>query len=399
MPGLGVKIFVMKYNFDLTPDRRNSHSLKWQTYNPDVIPMWVADMDFPSPQPVIQALLDRVQHGVFGYPSGLVARPGEVSELRQILVDRLARLYGWHVDADAMVLMPGVVTSVNLACQAFAAPTGGVLVQVPVYPPILNAAHTVGAVSQEMTLSRRSDGTYFIDWDVFEAAMTSQTRLFLLCNPHNPVGRVFSPDELKIIAEICLRHGVIICSDEIHCDLIYSGQSHTPIASLDPEIASQTITLIAPSKTFNLAGLQCSIAIIQNAELRKQFVSAGKGLVPWVNLMGMVAAQTAYADGEEWLEQALNYLQGNRDYLVETMRRELPNIALASPEGTYLAWLDCRDAGIDGSPYQFFLEKARVAFNDGATFGSGNENFVRLNFGCSRSLLVEVVERMKYALQ
>jgi cysteine-S-conjugate beta-lyase len=388
----------MIYNFDHTPDRRNSQSLKWQTYDPDVIPMWVADMDFPSPQPVIQALLDRVQHGVFGYPVELAARPGEVSELRQVLVERLARLYDWQVAPESLVFMPGVVTGLNLACQAFAAPTGGVLVQTPVYPPILNAGRTAGVVSQEMMLARRPDGYYVIDWDAFKAAMTSQTRLFILCNPHNPVGRVFCQDELEKMAEICLQHRVIICSDEIHCDLIYAGQRHIPVASLDPEIADQTMTLIAPSKTFNLAGLQCSIAIIQNAELRKQFVSAGKGLVPWVNLMGLVAAQAAYTDGDEWLEQLLSYLQGNRDYLVNTVRNELPGIELASPEGTYLAWLDCRNARIAGSPYHFFLEKARLAFNDGVTFGVGNEQFIRLNFGCSRTLLAEVLERMKRVL-
>jgi cystathionine beta-lyase len=389
----------MHYDFDHTPDRRNSESYKWQTYPADVLPMFVADMDFPSPQPVVQALVERVQHGVFGYPRGLYGRPDELGELRQILVERFQARYGWQVAPEALVFIPGVVTALNLACMAFAAPGGGVLVQTPVYQPIHSAAKTTNVLSQEMALTRQEGGRYVVDWEAFEKAFTPQTRIFLLCNPHNPVGRVFQKEELERIAEICLRHDVILCSDEIHCDLLYSGFRHIPLASLDPEIASRTITLVAPSKTFNLAGLQCSIAVIQNAELRKQFIAARKGLMPWVNLFGLVAAQAAYRDGQDWLDQLLVYLEGNRDYLDEIVRSELPGIDMYLPEGTYLAWLDCRNAGIEGSPYQFFLEKALVAFSDGATFGKGGEGFIRLNFGCSRSLLTEVLERMKGALK
>jgi cystathionine beta-lyase len=389
----------MIYNFDHTPDRRHSESYKWQTYPADVIPLWVADMDFPSPQPVIQALVERVQHGVFGYPRGLYGRPDELSELRLILVERLQAQYGWQVEPEAFVFIPGVVTAVNLACMAFAAPDGGVLVQTPVYPPIHSAAKATGTLSQEMELTRQGDGSYVVDWDAFERAFTPQTRMFILCNPHNPVGRVFQCEELECIADICLRRKVVLCSDEIHCDLVYPGHRHIPVAMLDKAIASQTITLIAPSKTYNLAGLQCSIAIIQNPELRTQILAARKGLTPWVNLLGLAAAQAAYRDGQDWLEQLLVYLQGNRDYLHETVRRELPGVEMDLPEGTYLAWLDCRKAGIEGSPYRFFLEKARVALNDGATFGKGGEGFVRLNFGCSRILLTEALERMKLALK
>jgi len=388
----------MIYDFDHTPNRRDSECYKWQTYAEDVQPMFVADMDFVSPQPVIQALLERVRHGVFGYPRGLYGRPDDLSELRLILVERLQARYGWQVAPEALVFIPGVVTALDLASHAFAAPDRGVLVQTPVYPPIHSAAKTTGVLSQEMELTRQRDGSYVVDWEAFEKAITPQTRMFLLCNPHNPVGRVFQREELEHMAEICLRHKVILCADEIHCDLLYSGYRHIPIASLDPEIASQTITLMAPSKTFNLAGLQCSFAVIQNAELRTQFQAARKGLTPWVNLFGLVAARAAYQDGQEWLSQLLVYLQGNRDYLYETVRRELPGIEMNLPEGTYLAWLDCRNAGIEGNPYHFFLEKARVAFNDGTTFGKGGEGFVRLNFGCSRNLLQEVLERMKAAL-
>jgi len=359
--------------------------------------MFIADMDFPSPQPVIDALVERARHGVYGYPRGLYGRPDELTELRQVVVERLAQRYNWQVEPDALFFIPGVVTAVNLACLAFASPDG-VLVQIPVYPPILTAGRTTGAVSQEMELTRLPDGSYIVDWDKFESAVSSNTRLFVLCNPHNPVGRVFRRDELERFAEICLRYQVVICADEIHSDLVYSGHHHIPIAALDPEIAAQTVTLIAPSKTFNLAGLQFSIAIIQNAELRKQFLAARKGIVPWVNLMGLVAAQAAYCSGQEWLDQLLIYLEGNRDFLQKFILQELPSIRIGPVEGTYLAWLDCREAGIEGSPYQFFLDQARVAFNDGATFGNGGEGFIRVNFGCSRGLLEETLERMKQAL-
>jgi cystathionine beta-lyase len=200
------------------------------------------------------------------------------------------------------------------------------------------------------------------------------------------------------MAEICLRKNVLICSDEIHSDLVYPGHQHTPIASLAPEIAARTVTLIAPSKTFNLAGLQCSIAIIQNPALRRQYLAATKGLVPWVNLMGLVAAQAAYQGGAEWLEQLLIYLRGNRDWLFDFVRQEMPGFSMGRPEGTYLAWLDCRNAGLPGNPYRYFLEKSHVALSDGETFGPGGEGFVRLNFGCSRALLVEALQRMSQSL-
>jgi cystathionine beta-lyase len=382
----------MSDDFDRLPDRKGTESLKWHAYNDDVLPMWVADMDFPSPEPVVRALRQRVDHGVFGYPR-------IPPELRSVLAERLARLYHWQVQPDELVFIPGVVTGFNLACHALAAPHEAVLVQTPIYPPILKAGETTGIQSQEMMLTQLPDGSYEVDWEAFEAAITPETRLFILCNPHNPVGRVFRQDELERCAEICLRHGVTICSDEIHCDLVFSGHRHIPMASLSPEIAQNAITLIAPSKTFNIAGLECSIAIIQNPELRKEYQRAGKGLVSWVNLMGSTAALAAYRDGQDWLDRLLVYLQANRDFLYAAVQNELPGVRMARPEGTYLAWLDCREAGIEGSPYEFFLKQARVALNDGATFGRGGEGFVRLNFGCPRPMLVEAVARMRDALR
>jgi cystathionine beta-lyase len=220
-----------------------------------------------------------------------------------------------------------------------------------------------------------------------------------MCNPHNPVGRVFRQGELLRLAKICLRKGVVICSDEIHCELLFSGERHTPIPSLAPEIAPNIITLMAPSKTFNLPGFQFSFAIIPDKILRTRYMQAGKGLAGWINIMGWVAARAAYQDGQDWLAQLLAYLEGNRDDLYGYVQDELPGIRMVKPEGTYLAWLDCRELDLPNSPYEFFLQHARVAFNDGAMFGKGGEGFVRLNFGCPKPLLIEALGRMKSALE
>jgi len=382
---------IMAYDFDRVIDRRGSDSVKWRCYDSDVLPLWVADMDFPSPEPVIRALRERVEHGIFGY--GI-----EPPELREVIVERLQRLYGWQVSPNALVFLPGVVVGFNLASHAFASPGDGVLVQTPVYPPILHAWRQAGLISQQATLTRLPDGRHEIDFDAFERAISERTRLFILCNPHNPVGRVFRRDELQRLAEICLRHDVLICSDEIHGDLIFSGQQHLPIASLAPEIADRTITLLAPSKTYNIAGLQAAYAVIPNPELRQRYVAANAGLVGHPGVLAYTAALAAYRGGQPWLDEALRYLEGNRDWLYDYVRRELPTLTMAQPEGTYLAWLDCRQAGIQGNPHEFFLEQARVALNDGASFGPGGEGFVRLNFGCPRSTLEEAARRMKEAL-
>jgi cystathionine beta-lyase len=381
----------MIYNFDVCPDRRKSESEKWHHYPEDVLPLWVADMDFVSPEPVRKALCERVEHGVFGYP-------GCPAELLELIVTHIAKQYHWRIQVEDILLLPGVVGGFNLACQTLrASGDGEVIVQTPVYPPIRSAPENTGLTRIEFPLTQGTNGRYFINLDAFERALTDQTRLFLLCNPHNPVGRVFTREELTCMAEICLRHGVTICSDEIHCDILYPGYRHLPIASLDPEIAAHTITLMAPSKTYNIAGLHFSFAIIQNPELRKQVQKVSQGLFVGSNIFGMAAAEAAYRDGQEWLAQVLKYLQANRDYLVQTIQRDFPGVRVFSPEGTFLAWLDCRKAGLD-NPYEFFLENAKVALNDGLAFGEDGRGFVRLNFGCPRFILEEALNRMKTAL-
>ncbi|MBU1877380.1 MAG: aminotransferase class I/II-fold pyridoxal phosphate-dependent enzyme, partial [Chloroflexi bacterium] len=254
----------MTCDLDHIINRRESDSVKWCIYDDDVLPLWVADMDFPAPEPVIRALHERVDHGVFGYGKA----PGE---LREVMVDRLARLYDWTVDPEAITFVPGVVPGFNVATRAVTSPGDGVLAQTPVYFPILHVPGYYGLTCDEMELTRRPDGQYEIDFDRFEATITDRTRIFILCNPHNPVGRAFRRDELARMADICLRHDVVICSDEIHCDLLLPSTQHWPIAALASEIAERTITLMAPSKTYNIAGLDCAVAIIPNPELRQQF--------------------------------------------------------------------------------------------------------------------------------
>ena len=381
----------MTYDFDRLIDRRGTHSDKWQKYGPDVLPLWIADMDFQSPEPVIRALRERVEHGVFGYLAF------EQPEFHELFADRLLKRYNWRVSPDAVVLIPGVIPGFNVAGRVLAAPGDGLILQTPVYPPILRAASSIGLTREEAPLARRPDGSYAPDLDAFAAAIRERTRFFLLCNPHNPVGRVFTRDELTRLAEVCLRRGLAIVADEIHCELTLDGQRHTPIASLAPEISERTITLMAPSKTFNLAGLKCSVAIIPNAALREKFVAGRVDLVQTVNVLGYAAAFAAYRDGQPWLDELLRYLEANRDFVVEYVRARLPGVAVAPPEATYLAWLDCRNAGPAApDPFTFFLEKARVALSDGALFGAGG--FVRLNFGCPRSILTEALDRMSLAL-
>ncbi|MDR2017987.1 MAG: pyridoxal phosphate-dependent aminotransferase [Syntrophobacterales bacterium] len=380
----------MKYDFDRIVERKNTDSIKWQRYGNDVIPAWVADMDFVSPEPIIRALHERVDHRIFGY-----SKPRD--ELVNVILERLKRLYEWDVLAEQIIFVPGVVTGLNFVFQLFAGPGNGVLVQPPVYSHFITDPVLRGQTLIDPPLIKKGD-TYEIDFDAFEKAITSRTKIYVLSNPHNPVGRVFLRDELERLAEICFRHNILICADEIHCDLIYKGFRHLPIATLGQEVADRTITFMSPSKTFNLAGLSCSFAIIANPCLREAWVRGSQGLMPFVNVMGLTAAMAGYKDGQEWLDQCLSYLQGNRDFLAAYVRKRLPSLSMTRMEGTYLAWLDCRQSGIPGNPFHFFLKNAGVALNSGVECGRGGEGFVRLNFACPRKTLADILERMASAL-
>ncbi len=380
----------MGYDFDDCIDRRGTDSLKWGRYGDDVLPLWVADMDFRSPEPVIRALQERVAHGVFGY--GM-----EPPDLRELIVERLRRLHGWTVPPEAFLFMPGVVTGFNLAALAVASPGQGLLLQTPVYFPMLYTAENARLRCDAMELTRQENGRYIVDYERMAEAIREDTRVLLLCNPHNPVGRVFRRDELQRMAELCLSHEMVIVSDEIHCDLLFEGQEHVPMASLAPEIEARTITLMAPSKTYNIAGLHCSMAIIPNADLRRRVEDAYRGLINKPSVLAYTAALAAYRHGDTWLKQVLHYLEDNRNLVFELVSQEMPGVSMTRPEGTYLAWLDCRHTNID-DPHTHFLQKAGVALNDGASFGLGGEGFVRLNFACCRSLLERALKRIKGAL-
>jgi len=382
----------MQYNFDEIIPRRITDSEKWNFYDQDVLPFWVADMDFKSPQPVIDALHQRVSHGIFGYPSDNLA-------LKESICLRMQNLYQWEVDPQEILFLPGVVSGFNLMAHAFTQPGDGVLMQPPVYHPFLIAPNNAKAVRQNAPLIIDEKQHYSIDFDLFNTTIDAKTKLFLLCNPHNPVGRVFSRSELQNMAEICLQNNIIICSDEIHADIIYQNHKHIPIASLDPEIARRTITLMAPSKTFNIAGLGFSFAIIQNPDLLREVKKARGGLVSGPNLLGITAALAAYNHGEEWLQQLISYLGNNWMELNEFLHSNMPGIKVSPIEGTYLAWLDCRELMLKESPFEFFLNHARVAFNDGKIFGIGGEGFARFNFGCPRQTMQEGLKRMQQALE
>lgn len=381
---------IVAQDFDRIIDRRQTESVKWRRYDEDVLPLWVADMDFAVPDAVVRALERRIAHPIFGY-----GQPP--NDLYEVVQERLAQLYDWHVDREDIFFCPGVVSGFNVACRAVSAPGDGILVESPVYPPMLTAPQNNGCACQVVPLVEGRE-RYEHDFDAFEGAITARTSLFLLCNPHNPMGRVFDRQELERLAELCLRHDMVICSDEIHCDFIFPGHRHIPMASLDPEVAARTITFLAPSKTFNIAGLSCSVGVVQDPELRARVKRAGAGLVPHVNVLGYAAALAAYRDGQAWLDALMAYLEANRDYVLEYIAAHMPRIRPHRPEGTFLAWLDCRGAGIPGNPHAFFLEHARVALNDGADFGPGGEGFVRLNFGCPRAILTEALGRMATAL-
>ncbi len=378
-------------DFNQIIDRRNTDSIKWNCFDEDVLPMWVADMDFMSPEPVIKALHRRIDHGVFGYgtpPDGL----------REAIVTHLDKRQNWKVKHSDVSFVSGVVTGFNHAIYSLTKPGDKILIQTPVYPPFLSAPEEAGRQCLHNELIRREDGKYEIDFDDFESKAASGVKLFILCNPHNPVGRVFTREELIRLAEICLKYEVFICSDDIHGDLIFSDYQHIPIASLSEEVAEKTVTYFAPSKTFNVAGFSTSVYVAQDEEMRQRLSQSMRMLLGHPNILGLHAALAAYREGGAWLDAVLAYLEENRDFLSIFIDEELPGVRMWKPEGTYLGWLDCRDLELEESPQKFFLEKAKVGLNDGRNFGKGGTDFVRLNFGCPRALLEQGLSQMRDAL-
>jgi len=380
----------MSFDFDTPIDRAASDSRKWRKYaGRDILPLWVADMDFAAPPAVMAALHRRTDHGVFGYA-------GPLPSLVDVTVDYCARHYGWKIEPAWIVWIPGLVTGLNLAARAVGEPGDGILTATPIYPPFMSAPANQARETIAVPLAVRTDGKYEFDWAAMERAITPRTKVFFLCSPHNPASRVFTRAELEQVAAFCERHNLVLVSDEIHCDLILDPLPHIPTASLSASTAARSITLMAPSKTYNIAGLGCSFAIIPDAKLRLQFVRAGSGIVPEMNPLSYAACEAAFREGEPWRQALLAYLRGNRDLIAGFLREHLPMIRLTPCEATYLAWLDMSALGLKDAGYYF--EQHGLGFADGAQYGVPAGRFVRLNFGCTRATLTEALRRLQRAV-
>lgn len=377
------------FDFEARLDRRASGCHKWNRYPEDVLPMWVADMDIATPEPVIAALRRRLEHPVLGYG---MAQAG----LRARIQAWCAARHGWAIRPEDIVLLPGVVPGFNLALRAVCAPGSGVVVQTPLYPPMLKAPLNWGLRRIEAPLSAAGE----VDQDAFRAALRQAGGgAFLLCNPHNPTGRVFARAELEAMAEACLAAGAAIIADEIHGDLVFDGRPHVPIASLAPAVAARSITLMSAGKTFNIAGLNAGWAIVTDPGLRARLQQALAGVAEHANILGLIATEAALAEGEPWRWALLAHLEANRELLAAAAGTALPGVRMRRPEGTCLAWLDFRATPAAADPAGFLLERARVGLNPGTDFGADGAGFARLNFGCPRGLLEAGIARIGQALR
>lgn len=371
--------------FDTPIDRRHSDSIKWGKYaGRDILPLWVADMDFAAPPAVLDALQQRIGHGVFGYG-------GAWPSLTESVLTHLETEYGWSIDAEWIVWLPGLVSALNIACRAV---DGEVLTATPIYPPFLSAPHFSGRRLNRVELAC-TDGHWHWDKIARKNALTAATRLFLLCHPHNPVGRCWNRAELLDLAAFAEENDLIVCSDEIHCGLILDPEKrHIPFASLSPEAAQRSITLMAPSKTYNIPGLGCAFAVIPDACLRRRFQQAMNGIVPHVNVLGLAACEAAYRDCTEWHRELLAYLAANRDRVSAAVNAE-KRVKTSHVEATYLAWIDVRQLGL-AQPAAHF-EAHGLGLSDGADFAA--PGWLRLNFGCPRTTLDEALQRFTGACQ
>ncbi len=383
--------------FDEVIERKNTDSLKWDYCRQrfgraDILPMWVADMDFKSPAPIAQAIMSRAEHGVFGYT--------EVSDrVSDILSGWMKRRHNWLIDKQWVVYSPGVVTSVNTAILAFTEPGDKVLMQTPIYYPFYSS---ISKNNRELVLNPliNNNGTYEMDFSDLEKKLADNVKIFIFCSPHNPIGRVWRLNELKEVLRLCKKYNVMLISDEIHSDLVFKGHKHIPIASLSEDDYNNCITLISPTKTFNIAGLSVSAAIINDTRLKSSFISTlNKNGAGMLNIFGLEAAVAAYSHCEAWLEELLVYLEQNLDIMVEYFEKNIPSIKVIRPEATYLAWLDCKGLPVAAEKLNaFFTYEAGVGLNDGITFGKEGNGFQRINFACPRSLLLEGLDRIRTAV-
>ncbi len=377
---------------DLQIDRlRRRRGEKWRTYPDDVLPAWVADMDFPLAPPLQDYLRELTQTTDLGYP--INPRP---DALPRVFADRMHERFGWAIDPRDVLVLTDVVQGMYLALWTLTEQGDGVVVQTPVYPPFLACVADVGRRRVDNPLPRGPE-RHEIDLDALREAADVHTRALLLCNPQNPTGRALERDELEALAQLAIERDWIVVSDEIHCDLVYPGHRHVPLATLGPEIAERTITLMSASKAFNIAGTRCALAHFGSDRLRKRFEALPRHLRGGLGTVGLAATEIAWTRCQPWLDEVVTYLDGSRRHLAQRVARDLPGISMQLPEATYLAWLDCRELGLD-DPWRLFYQQGRVALSAGPAFGPGGEGFVRLNFATSRGLLDEVVDRMAGAL-
>ncbi|WP_248930258.1 MalY/PatB family protein [Paenibacillus hamazuiensis] len=387
----------MKYNFDEIIDRTGTASYKWDQSEKlfgraDVLPLWVADMDFKPPQEVVEAINRRAQQGIYGYTI-------RTDSYYEAVKGWLSRRHGWSIENDWVTSSPGVVPALSLIVQAFTEPGDKVILQSPVYYPFYDVIKMNGREVVDNAL-REENGRFVIDFELLEKQAAEGAKLLLLCTPHNPGGRVWTREELTRVGEICVRHGLLVVADEIHHDLVYRGHKHVPFASISDAFAQISFTCIATSKTFNLAGLQAASVIIPNERLRRKYNQALKTLsLHMESYFGLTAVESSYTYGEEWLEQLIDYLQGNLDYLLSFMHERLPQVRVMKPEGTYLVWMDCRAISEDPKVLkQLMFEKAGVAFSEGSVFGKQGVGYLRVNIACPRSILAEALERFADAV-
>lgn len=378
-------------------NRLNTSSVKWELTKEifgeeELWPMWVADMDFKPPQAVLDEIKQRVDHGIFGYT--FVPK-----STYQSIQEWLKKRHGWEISLSSLLYTNGVVQAISTAIQSFTSPVDKILIQTPVYNPFFEMIERNGRAIVHSPL-QLVNGRYEIDFTSIENELMNGCKLFLLCSPHNPAGRVWTKEELIKLGNLCLKYQCLILSDEIHSDIVYKDYKHYPIASLSPEFSNQTITCIAPSKTFNLAGLQASVVIIENEELRNQFSETQKmqGFSS-LNTFGIIGMEAAYREGEEWLEQLIDYIGENKNYTMEFLKKHLPEIKCVKPEGTYLLWFDCRALSIDDNQlHELFIQKGKLALEPGIKYGPGGEGFMRMNIACPREVLIEGLTRLKRAI-
>jgi cysteine-S-conjugate beta-lyase len=387
----------MRWNFDETLRRLGTESIKYDRCEDifgtkDIIPMWVADMDFKTPDFIVNALQKRLDHNIYGY----TFRPHKYF---QSIIDWLFLRHNWRIEKEWICFSPGIVPALNLSTLAFTNPGDSIIVQPPVYFPFFSAVESHGRILVYNQL-KESDGKWTMDFDSLIALINDSTRMIIISNPHNPVGRVWSLEELNRLADICLANNILILSDEIHCDLVLPGFSHNPVAKISEKIADITITAIAPSKTFNLAGLSTSSVIISNPSLRRQFNKIIENLhIGSGNIFGTIASIAAYSEGNEWLEALLDYINLNVDYVIDYCRKMIPEVIPVTPEATYMIWLDCRRLGMTVKELQnFFTKSAGIGMNEGSTFGPGGEGFMRMNLGTTHKTVVKAMEQIENAV-